>query len=70
MLTNFLHAKPSAHFVALAIAFIGIAYHQFGKQPQFQAWLAVHWGAAALIASIKIAAPMIALYFPSVKRAA
>ncbi len=69
MLTNIFHAKPSAHFIALGIAFIGIVYHEFAKQPQFVAWIAVHWAIGTLISSIKIAAPMIALYYPSLKRA-
>jgi hypothetical protein len=70
MLTSILHAKPSAHALALEIAFIGIAYHEFSKQPQFVAWIGIHWAVGTLISSIKIAAPMVALYFPSLRRAA
>ncbi len=70
VLTGIAHAKPSAHVAALALGFIGIAYHQLAKQPQFVAWLAPHWFVGTLISSIKIAAPMIALYYPSVRRAA
>lgn len=69
-LTGVVHAKPSAHFVALALGFIGITYHEFAKQPQFVAWIAVHWAVGTMISSIKIAAPMLALYYPSLKRAA
>ncbi|MHB1952147.1 MAG: hypothetical protein ACYCOU_00240 [Sulfobacillus sp.] len=68
--TSMVRAKPSAHFVALALGFIGITYHEFAKQPQFVAWITVHWAVGTLISSIKIAAPMIALYYPSLKRAA
>ncbi len=69
-LTNLVHAKPSSHFLALALGFIGITYHEFAKQPQFVAWLAAHWAIGTLISSIKIAAPMLCLYYPSLKRAA
>lgn len=69
-LTSLAHAKPSAHFVALALGFIGITYHEFAKQPQFVSWIAVHWAIGTVISSIKIATPMIALYYPSLKRAA
>ena len=69
-LTNLVHAKPSAHFLALALGFIGITYHQLAKQPQFVAWIALHWFVGTLISSIKIAAPMFCLYYPSLKRAA
>lgn len=68
--TSLAHSKPSAHFIALALGFIGITYHEFAKQPQFVAWLAAHWAIGTLISSIKIAAPMIALYYPSLKRVA
>ncbi len=69
-LTNLLRAKPSAHFLALALGFIGITYHEFAKQPQFVAWITLHWAVGTLISSIKIAAPMLALYVPTLKRAA
>ena len=70
LLTSLAHARPSAHVIALSLGFIGITYHQFAKQPQFVAWITLHWAVGTLISSIKIAAPMIALYYPSLKRAA
>jgi hypothetical protein len=52
------------------MAFVGIMYHEFAKQPQFDRWLAAHWIVATLISSVKVAAPVLAVYFPSLKRAA
>jgi hypothetical protein len=69
-LANLIHAKPSAHALAFAMAFVGIMYHEFAKQPQFDRWLTAHWIVATLISSVKVAAPVFAVYFPSLKRAA
>ena len=68
--TSLVRAKPSAHFVALALGFIGITYHEFSKAPQFQIWINTHWAVGTLIAAIKIFAPVVTLYYPTLRRAA
>ena len=67
LITSFLHAKPSAHVVAVSSGiFLVVFYTQLIKYPPFEAWLPHH----PVVQFLIHVAPAALTYYKSEKRVA